>query len=86
MAVASYLLVTMERTDKASRAGLFYAVMTHLRTAFTIALYFILYHTIGIMEFDGMKASIAGMPDTVKSAYASALGHTESPRGSFSIG
>jgi len=67
MAVASYLLVTMDRTDKASRAGLFYAVMTHIGTAFIIALFFILYRATGKMDFEGMKAGIAAMPAAVKS-------------------
>jgi hydrogenase-4 component B len=67
MAVASYLLVTMDRTDKASRAGLFYAVMTHIGTAFIIALFFVLYHATGKMDFEGMKTGIADMPVAIKS-------------------
>jgi hydrogenase-4 component B len=67
MAIASYLLVTMERTDKASRAGLFYAVMTHIGTAFIIGLFFILYRTTGKMDFEGMKAGISSMPIALKS-------------------
>lgn len=67
MAIASYLLVTIERSDKASRAGLFYAVMTHIGTAFIIALFFILYRATGRMDFEGMKAGIAGMPVGIKS-------------------
>jgi hydrogenase-4 component B len=68
MAIASYLLVTIERTDKASRAGLFYAVMTHIGTAFIITLFFILYRVTGKMDFEGMKEGIAGMPIGLKSA------------------
>ena len=60
MAIASYLLVTIERTEKASRAGLFYAVMTHIGTAFIIVLFFLLYRATGKMDFEGMKAGIAG--------------------------
>ena len=67
MAIASYLLVIVERSDKASRAGLFYAVMTHIGTAFIIALFFILYRSTGKMDFEGMKAGIAGMPVGLKS-------------------
>lgn len=67
MAIASYLLVTLDRTEKASRAGLFYAVMTHIGTAFIIALFFILYRATGRMDFEGMKAGIAGVPADAKS-------------------
>jgi hydrogenase-4 component B len=67
MAIASYFLVTIDRSDKASRAGLFYAVMTHLGTAFIIALFFLLYRATGSMDFEGMKAGIAGVPAGVKS-------------------
>ncbi len=67
MAIASYLLVTIERTEKASRAGLFYAVMTHIGTAFIIVLFFLLYRSTGSMDFEGMKAGIAGMPAAIKS-------------------
>jgi hydrogenase-4 component B len=67
MAIASYLLVTIERTDTASRAGLFYAVMTHIGTAFIIGLFFILYRATGKMDFEGMKAGISVMPVTLKS-------------------
>ncbi len=67
MAIASYLLVTTERTDKASRAGLFYAVMTHIGTAFIIVLFFILYRATGKMDFEGMKEGLSGLPVGVKS-------------------
>ncbi len=67
MAIASYFLVTIERSEKASRAGLFYAMMTHIGTAFIIALFFILYRATGRMDFEGMKAGIAGVPLSVKS-------------------
>ena len=67
MAIASYFLVTFERNEKAARAGLFYAVMTHIGTAFIIALFFILYRYTGRMDFEGMKAGLSGMPERVKS-------------------
>jgi hydrogenase-4 component B len=67
MAIASYFLVTLDRSEKASRAGLFYAVMTHIGTAFIIALFFLLYRTTGRMDFDGMKAGIAAVSPVVKS-------------------
>jgi len=67
MAIASYLLVIFERSEKASRAGLFYAVMTHIGTAFIIALFFILYRYTNSMTFEGMKAGLANIPANVKS-------------------
>lgn len=67
MAIASYFLVTLEGTEKASRAGLFYAAMTHIGTAFIIVLFFLLYRSTGKMDFEGMKAGMAGVPANVKS-------------------
>jgi hydrogenase-4 component B len=67
MAIASYFLVTIDRSEKASRAGLFYAVMTHAGTAFIIVLFFLLYRASGSMDFEGMKAGLAGAPDSLKS-------------------
>ncbi len=67
MAIASYFLVTLDRSDEASRAGLVYAVMTHIGTAFIIALFFILYRSTNRMDFEGMKAGVAALPITVKS-------------------
>src|SRR5512143_30957 len=67
MAISSYFLVTFERSEKAARAGLFYAVMTHIGTAFIIALFFILYRATGRMDFEGMKAGMAGVATNVKS-------------------
>ena len=67
MAIASYFLVTIERDEKAARAGLFYAVMTHIGTAFIIALFFILYRYTGRMDFEGMKAGLSGLPAGMKS-------------------
>lgn len=66
MAVASFFLVTIERSGRASRAGLFYAVMTHIGTAFIIALFFLLYSATGRMDFEGMKAGAAAMPSALK--------------------
>jgi hydrogenase-4 component B len=67
MAIASYFLVTIERDEKAGRAGLFYAVMTHIGTAFIIALFFILYRYTGRMDFEGMKAGLSELPAGLKS-------------------
>ena len=57
MSVVSYFLVTFDRDEKSAKAGLLYAVMTHIGTAFIIALFFILYKYTGHMDFPGMKAS-----------------------------
>jgi hydrogenase-4 component B len=67
MAIASYFLVTIERSEKASRAGLFYAVMTHIGTAFIIILFFLLYHETGRMDFEGMKTGITAISPAIKS-------------------
>jgi len=66
MAIASYFLITLDRSDEASRAGLFYAVMTHIGTALIIALFFILYRFTNKMDFEGMKAGITALPAMVK--------------------
>jgi len=67
MALTSYFLMTIERSEKASRAGLFYIVMTHTGTAFIILLLFILYHVTGKMDFEGMKSGITVMPLSIRS-------------------
>jgi hydrogenase-4 component B len=67
MAIASYFLVTLERGEKAARAGLFYALMTHIGTAFLITLFFVLYRYTNRMDFEGMKAGLSGMPEGMKS-------------------
>ena len=67
MAIASYFLVIFERSEKAARAGLFYAVMTHIGTAFIIALFFILYRYTNRMDFEGMKGGLALVPVNVRS-------------------
>ncbi len=67
MAVASYFLVVFERNDETSRAGLFTVVMTHIGTAFIIALFFILYRYAGSMDFASMRKAAASLPSGVKS-------------------
>ena len=87
MAIASYFLVVFERNEKAARAGLFYAVMTHIGTAFLIALFFILYRYTNRMDFEGMKAGLSGMPQGVKSiififsviGFGAKVGHHPTP-------
>lgn len=66
MSVVSYFLVTFDRKEKSAKAGLVYAVMTHLGTAFIIALFLILYKFTGHMDFAGIKAASADLPDEIK--------------------
>ena len=66
MSVVSYFLVTFDRDKKSAKAGLLYAVMTHIGTAFIMALYFVLYKYTGTMEFSGMRAAAAAIPEDVK--------------------
>src|SRR5512139_1898049 len=47
MSVVSYFLVTLDRGEESSKAGLVYAVMTHIGTAFIIAAFLILYRYTG---------------------------------------
>ena len=67
MSVVSYFLVTFDRDKKSAKAGLLYAVMTHTGTAFIIVLFLILYRHTGQMDFTGIKASMAQLPDDIKS-------------------
>jgi hydrogenase-4 component B len=67
MAVSSYLLVVFERNQETARAGLFYVVMTHIGTAFIIALFLILSRATGSPDFSGMKAGIAQVSPAVRS-------------------
>ncbi|MBI5408598.1 MAG: hydrogenase 4 subunit B [Nitrospirae bacterium] len=62
MSVVSYFLVTFSRDEKSVKAGLVYAVMTHLGTAFIIAVFMILYKYTGSMDFSGMKEFSARIP------------------------
>ncbi len=67
MSVISYFLVTLERDEESAKAGLVYAVMTHMGTAFIIALFLLLYHYTGRMDFPGIKGSSMLLPAGVKS-------------------
>jgi hydrogenase-4 component B len=66
MSVVSYFLVTFDRNEKSAKAGLLYAVMTHIGTAFIIILFLALYKHTGHMDFSGMKAASAGIPEDLK--------------------
>ncbi|MBI5194879.1 MAG: hydrogenase 4 subunit B [Nitrospirae bacterium] len=66
MSVISYFLVTFDRTEKSARAGLIYAVMTHVGTAFIIVLFLILYRYTGSMSFSAIKEHAAQIPQNLK--------------------
>jgi len=66
MSMVSYFLVTFDRDETSSKAGLIYAVMTHMGTAFIIALFLILYKETGSMDFAEMKTRSAQIPDLLK--------------------
>lgn len=66
MSAVSYFLVTFDRDEASSKAGLIYAVMTHAGTAFIIALFLILYKETGSMDFAQMKNHSAQVPDFLK--------------------
>jgi hydrogenase-4 component B len=66
MSVVSYFLVTFDRNEKSVKAGLLYAVMTHIGTAFIIVLFLVLYKYTGHMDFAGMRAASAGIHGELK--------------------
>lgn len=67
MSVISYFLVTMDRDKESAKAGLIYAVMTHIGTAFIICSFLLLYSYTGRMDFAGIKAATERMPVEIKS-------------------
>jgi hydrogenase-4 component B len=66
MSIVSFFLVTFDRDERSAKAGLVYAVMTHIGTAFIIALFFVLYSYSGQMDFGAIKAASAQIPDNAK--------------------
>ena len=66
MSIVSYFLVTFDKEEKSARAGLIYAVMTHVGTAFIIALFLILYKYTGYTDFSDIKAAVKDLPDAIK--------------------
>lgn len=66
MSIVSYFLVTFEGDEKSAKAGLVYAVMTHIGTAFIIALFLMLYEQTGSMDFSEIKRLSAQIPDNIK--------------------
>lgn len=68
MSVASYFLVTTSRDEKSTGAGLVYAVMTHIGTAFITVLFLVIASYTGQMDFSAMKALSAEIPGSVRNA------------------
>ena len=68
MSLVSYFLVTLDRSEESAKAGLVYAVMTHIGTAFIIAAFLVLYRYTGHMDFAGIKASSMQLPPGIRSA------------------
>lgn len=66
MSIVSYFLVTFEGEHKSAKAGLVYAVMTHIGTAFIIALFLLLYSYSRSMELSTIKATASNIPQDVK--------------------
>lgn len=66
MSIVSYFLVTFDREEKSARAGLIYAVMTHVGTAFIIALFLILCKYTGYTDFSDIKTAVKDLPDAIK--------------------
>lgn len=66
MSIVSYFLVTFDREEKSAKAGLVYAVMTHLGTAFIIVLFLLLYRYSGSMNFSDMRTMSSSMPQDMK--------------------
>ncbi|MCE5195097.1 MAG: hydrogenase 4 subunit B [Nitrospiraceae bacterium] len=66
MSVLSYFLVTFERDEKSSKAGLLYIVMTHIGTAFIIILFLLLYGQTGSMDFAEIKKLSSQIPENLR--------------------
>jgi hydrogenase-4 component B len=68
MSIVSYFLVTLDRGEESSKAGLVYAVMTHIGTAFIIAAFLILYRYTGHMDFAGIRGASMQLAPGTRSA------------------
>lgn len=67
MALTSFFLVMFEHEEKKNRlAGFIYLVMTHIGTAFIIALFLILRTRTGSLEFAAMREHMAQVPIYLK--------------------
>ena len=67
MSLASYFLVISGGNPEAESAGLTYATMTHIGTAFIMAAFMLAFASTGTMEFRAMAAGLAGKPAALKS-------------------
>ena len=69
MSLVSYFLVVSEtESECAKSAGLTYATMTHIGTAFIVAAFMLAFSATGSLDFSGMAAGLAGRPVALKSA------------------
>ncbi|MBI5188046.1 MAG: hydrogenase 4 subunit B [Nitrospirae bacterium] len=66
MSIVSYFLVTFDRDEKSAKAGLVYAVMTQIGTAFIIALFLILYKQTASMNFSDIKTLSTQIPENIR--------------------
>ncbi len=62
MSLLSYFLVTINRDEESSSAGLLYAVMTHAGTACIIALFMLFYSQTGSMDFTEIRSAAQSIP------------------------
>lgn len=63
MSLISYFLVVFEHEhQKSVKAGLIYAVMTHVGTAFLLVAFLLLHRYAGSFEFEAVKAACGHMP------------------------
>ncbi|MDA8086030.1 MAG: proton-conducting transporter membrane subunit [Nitrospiraceae bacterium] len=68
MSLVSYFLVVSETASESARsAGLTYATMTHIGTAFIIAAFMLAFSATGSLGFSGMAAGLAGKSAALKS-------------------
>jgi hydrogenase-4 component B len=67
MSLVSYFLVVGKLDEKSRKAGFTYFTMTHLGTALILAGFLITYFETGSMDFEGIRAGLAGKPDGVRS-------------------
>ena len=68
MSLASYSLVVSGGNAEAESAGLTYATMTHIGTAFIIGAFMLAFAATGTMEFGAMAAGLAGKTAALRSA------------------
>ncbi|MCR4344100.1 MAG: hydrogenase 4 subunit B [Candidatus Scalindua sp.] len=66
MSIISYLLVTFDREEESASAGLLYAIMTHVGTAFILTAFLLLYKYTGHMDFAGIKEATNDIPAGIK--------------------